>query len=85
MIYIVCECAWNWLVETVTARAILRQDLTVFLYFLSVCVFFNIIIYMRKFTVIFVPAVTTCDRFLCCYCETCLCRNWPSSEPSWIS
>ena len=43
MIYIVCECAWNWLVETVTARAILRQDLTVFLYFLSVCVFFNII------------------------------------------
>ena len=55
----------------------------VFIFFISVCFF--LILYMRKFTVIFVPAVTTCDRFLCCYCETCRCRSWPSSEPSWIS
>ena len=30
---------------------------------------------MCKFTGIFVSAVTACDKFLCCYYETCLCRK----------
>ena len=30
---------------------------------------------MLKFTGIFVSAVVTCDKFLCCYYETCRCRK----------
>ena len=41
--------------------------------------------YMCKFTGIFVSAVITCDKFLCCYWQTFRCRSWPSSEPSWIT
>ena len=44
-----------------------------------------LILHVCKLTGIFVSAVTTCDKFLCCYCETCRCWSWPSSESSWIS
>ena len=52
----------------------------VFIFFISV--WFFLILYMRKFTGIFVPAVTTCDRFLCCYCETVGAEAGPVQNPA---
>ena len=41
-----------------------------FIFFTGV---FFLTLYMCNLTGIFVSAVTTCDKFLCCYCETCRC------------
>ena len=80
----VCECAWN-LVETYCSCNFAPRPDGVFTIFTSGVLFFFHFNYMCKFTGIFVSAVITCDKFLCCYWETCRCRSWPSSEPSWIS
>ena len=45
------------------------------------CFFLNIIYVQTHWN--FVSAVTTCDKFLCCYCETCRC--WGSGRKSVMS
>ena len=65
----VCECAWN-LVETYClCNFALRPDGVNFYQ----VVFFKY--YMFIFTGSFVSAMITCDKFLCCYYETCRCRK----------
>ena len=64
----VCECAWN-LVETYCSCNFAPRPDGVNFY----QVFFQY--YMFKFTGSFVSAMIICDKFLCCYYETCRCRK----------